>query len=439
MPSQRLKGDSDMNAQPHTDPAQAASPAPLCPIPRNGIKALPGVLLIALLTVASAAVCLGQFAGVPAQTAAERLPEYISVGVIILLVLYLWRVTRTTAKTILPILIFAGAAVYYFTSSITLTAALCGLLFAIGEGSFLLAVLPRKMLAWFPIIPILAYAAALALARDPIASATVLIPFPAMIVLALGTRHSAEKQDGLTRVGVICATSLTLGLTLLAITALLLYRDLGTLAPDALLDELEALRAALINDITSAEIPEGFDPEMVAELEKLLTYASAENMVNSVFNLLPALFVVTVNLISAAVQVLQHATLRTFGYGDSVSDRVRTFSMSLISCIVFLAAYLVTFLGSTEVSSLAGTVAQNIYIIFMPGLALAGMLRLMGMLVRKGPGGMGCLFYLALLIPCLLLFAPFVLAAVEVIGHIFTAITSAIGPDKNDDDPFSQS
>ena len=204
------------------------------------------------------------------------------------------------------------------------------------------------------------------------------------------------------------------------------------------MEGMEALRTAMIHQITSAEIPEGLAPEMVAEMEAMLTYANAQNMVNSVFNLLPAIFVVMVNLISAGVQVLQHASLRAFGFGESVTDRVRAFRMSLISCIVFLIAYLVSFLESGDTSTLAGTVAQNIYVIFMPGLALAGMLRLIGGLTRKGVRGMGCLFYVLILIPCLLIFAPFVLAAVEVIGHIYTAIISAFrSPD--DDDPFGRS
>ena len=241
----------------------------------------------------------------------------------------------------------------------------------------------------------------------------------------------------MTRVGVICATSLALGVTLLAATALLVFHQLGTLSLDALAAEVEALREALINDITSAKIPEGMDPEMVAELEKLLTYSSARNMVNSVFNLLPALFVVVVNLISAVAQMILHSTLRVFGYEESLTDRVRAFRMSLISCLVFVAAYFVFFTESEDASTLAGTVAQNIYMILLPGLALAGMIRITGALTRKGPRGLGCLFYIILIIPCLFIFAPFVLAACEVIGHIFTAITSAIKPN-DDNPPFGQ-
>ena len=56
-------------------------------------------------------------------------------------------------------------------------------------------------------------------------------------------------------------------------------------------------------------------------------------------------------------------------------------------------------------------------------------------LARKGPRNLGCLFYLFLLVPGLLILAPFIPAAVEVIGHIYGAITSAIKPPE-DDDPF---
>ena len=82
--------------------------------------------------------------------------------------------------------------------------------------------------------------------------------------------------------------------------------------------------------------------------------------------------------------------------------------------------------------------AQNIYIILLPGLAMAGMLRITKGLVRKGPRGMGCLFFVIILIPCLLLFVPFVFAAFEVIGHIFSSLTAAIKP-PDDNDPFGNS
>lgn len=421
-----------MNAAPHSDPARPDS-APLCPIPRDGVNRTSGLILSVLLTLASAMVGIGLFAVGTVSESGFSLPRGMAIASLVLFALYLWRVTRTS-KGILPILVIAGIFVFYFTGSVELTAALIGLLFAIGEGSFLLAVLPRRLFGWFPMIPIAAYAAALAVTRDPVGAAAVLIPFPPMLVLALTTRRAAASEEGPTRVGVICATALALGISVAVLTASGLYMQLGSLSPDILMGFMEELRAALIEGITSAEIPEGLAPEMVEQLEEMKTYSNAQNVVNSVFNLLPALFVVVVNIISAVVQMMQHASLRTFGYGDSVSNRVRAFGMSLISCIVFLAAYLVVFLGGSDTSSLAGTIAQNVYVILLPGLALAGVIRIMSGLARKGPRHLGCLFYLFLLVPCLLILAPVIPAAIEVIGHIYGAITSAIKPP--DDDSF---
>jgi hypothetical protein len=210
------------------------------------------------------------------------------------------------------------------------------------------------------------------------------------------------------------------------------YRLLGTLDPAALLEAVEAARLSLIESISSAEIPEGLNEETLAEVKEMLSYANVENMVNSAFNLIPAFFVIAVNLMATVAQSLQHASLRAFGFEKSVSARVTVFRMSLVSCLVFFVAYVVALLEGTATSTLAGTVAQNVYIILMPGLALAGMLRITSGLVRKGARGMGCLFFLVILIPCLFLFAPFLFAAFEVIGHIFEVITSALKPPDDD-------
>jgi hypothetical protein len=51
---------------------------------------------------------------------------------------------------------------------------------------------------------------------------------------------------------------------------------------------------------------------------------------------------------------------------------------------------------------------------------------------------MGCLFYLVISSFCLLFVAPYLLAAVEVIGHIFEAITSKLKFEENDNDPFGK-
>ena len=190
--------------------------------------------------------------------------------------------------------------------------------------------------------------------------------------------------------------------------------------------------------IHTQPLPEGLTPELTEQWKEMLEYANVENSVNSIFNLLPAICTVTTFIFVTVCQSIQHATLRAFNMGECVSNRVRAFEMSLVSCVLFLIAYLIAMGESEAVSSLTGTVAQNIVIILLPGLALAGLLRLTGNMLRRGKQNMGCLFFIIILAFLLLFVAPYVLAAVEVIGHIIQSITSKLKFESNDDDPFDK-
>ena len=415
-----------------------ASPAPLCPIPRRDLQGVAAPILYICLLLSSLLVGVGvtQF-NPPAESTTTSLPEILSVAAILLLVIYLWRVTRT-AKGAVPLLVLLGVFLTFYTGSILPAGVLCGLVFTVSEGSFLIAVQSKGKLAAIPIIPLLAYGITAALSMDFVASLTVLIPWPAAWALAMSTRRSAASESGPNRVGVICTTSLVLGLTAAAFLALALYQGLGTLEPAVLMEAVEELRGELIMGIHTQPLPEGLTPELAEQWKELLEYANVENTVNSLFNLLPAICTVTVFIFVTICQSVQHATLRAFGLRECVSDRVRAFEMSLISCVLFLVAYLATMGESKAVSSLMGTIAQNVVVILLPGLALAGLLRLTGNLARKGKQNMGCLFSLIILAFCLLFVAPYVLAAVEVIGHIFQSITSRLKFEDDSDDPFNK-
>ena len=418
------------------NPSPRSTPAPLCPIPRDGLRGSAGMILHIFLLLSSLLVGVGVTSFQPAAEASLGFPEVLTGISLLLLVVHLWRVTRT-AKGIVPLLVTVGVFLTFYTSSIFPAAILCGLVFTVSEGSFLIAIQPKQRLAALPIIPLLSYGLTLLLSKDPVASLTVLIPWPAAWALAAGTRRSAEREDGPGRTGVICATALAFGLAVAVLPTVSLLRNLGAPSPAALAESLEELRLALILELHTRPMPDGLTPELMEMWKEMTTYANAENAVNSIFNLLPAICVVTALVFAAACQTIQHAALRTFGHEACVTDRVKTFEMSLISCVIFLVAYLAVILDNGTLSSLFGTVAQNIYVILLPGLALAGLLRVTRSLTKKGPRAMGCLFYVMILAFCLLFFAPVVLAAVEVIGHIFSSVSSKLSlGDSNDNDPF---
>ena len=426
------KGCLVLNSTPKT------SPAPLCPIPRRGLQGAATPILYICLILSSLLVGVGVTQlTLSAETALTSLIQPLSAVAILLLVIYLWRVTRT-AKAAVPLLVVLGVFLTFYTGSILPAGILCGLILTVSEGSFLIAVQSKGKLAALPIIPLLAYGITAALSMDLVASLIVLLPWPAAWVLAISTRRSAASKDGPNRVGVICAASLAFGLTAAAFLALALYQGLGTLEPAVLMEAVEELRQELIIGIHTQPLPDGLTPELTAQWEEMLEYANVENAVNSAFNLLPAICTVTVFILVTVCQSVQHATLRAFGMGECVSDRVKAFEMSLISCILFLVAYLIAMGESEAVSTLAGTVAQNIVVILLPGLALAGLLRLTGNMVRKGSQNMGCLFFIVILAFLLLFVAPYVLAAVEVIGHIIQSVSSKLKLEDNNDDPFDK-
>ena len=417
------------------NPAQNPPPASLRPIPRQGINGSAGVILHICLLLSTLLVGVGVTLLQPSEELTLTLPEGLTAAAMLLLVFHLLRVTRT-AKGTVPLLITVGAFLTFLTNSLLPAGILCGLVFTVGEGSLLIAVQPKNRLAVLPLIPLLGYGVTLLLSRDPVASLSVLLPWPAAWALAQGTRRSAASEEGPNRVGVICGTALAFGLTVAALLAVFVFRALGTLEPSALADAFEQFRLDLIYELHTRPMPEGLSSELVETWKEMSSYANVENTVNDAINLLPAVCVVTALVFATACQSIQHAALRAFGLEECVTDRVKAFEMSLLSCVVFALACLPVFLDTGTTSTFLGAAAQNVYVILLPGLALAGLLRLTRSLTQKGPRAMGCLFYVVILGFCLLIFAPFVLAATEVIGHIFTAVSSKLKFDGDDDDPF---
>ena len=436
MPSSRArvpkKGRHALNSTPK------APSAPLCPIPREGLQGSAVIILHICLLLSTLLVGVGTvFFDPTAESTAPGLPEILTAAVMLFLVVHLWRVTRT-AKGTVPLLIALGIFLTYYTDSLYPAAILCGLVFTVGEGSLLIAVQPKSRLAIIPAIPLLAYGITALLSMNFLDSLAVLLPWPAAWAMAMGTRRSAESEEGPNRVGVICATALTFGLTVAVLFAISLLQALGTLQPAALAEALESFRLEFISELHNQPMPEGLTPDLIELWNEMRTYANVENTVNTVFNLLPAICTVTALVFATLCQSIQHAALRAFGHEDCVTDRVKTFEMSLLSCVVFLIAALSVMLSRGVHSTFFGAVAENIYIILLPGLALAGLLRVTRSLTKKGPRAMGCLFYVITLGFCLLFFAPIVLAATEVIGHVFEFISSKFRFE-DDDDPFGGS
>ncbi len=413
--------------------------ATLVPIPRTGLRGSSGVLLFLAFTLASAVVGIGICAMRTTAAYEARVAEVISGIASILLCLYAFRIGHR-AKGILPVLIIVAGLLAYLCNSLIPAAVLIALVTGTASGALLFSIVSKKQLSFLPLIPLLAYGVTLVCSWDIVGSVACLIPLPPAAVLAFGTRRSAAREDGPNRVGVLCLTTAALALTLGGMFALSLYRQLGSLDMQTLTAALDATRENTIVWLTSYEIPEGTSQA----LRDMFSRENVEMVVNYTINLLPGILIVLLNLISTVSQLLLHASLVSFGCGTSLSEHVRLFRMSTVSCFVFVAAYIVALIESGETSTLAGTVAENIYLILIPGLAFAGFLRLLAFVTQRR---MGCTSFLiifvlpfaVIMMPILLAVVAPILAVVEIAGRIGAFFKSKVdaGDDSDRNDSSS--
>lgn len=406
-----------------TQTPRAPLPTKPLPLKRNGLSPLPSWLLS--LAAIPAGLILPFLIGLSNGALPLSAGAADAIGIVLLILFgVLFVIFLRAGRGLIPLLVLLGFLLVQLTQSFLSAAFFIGLLFAVGTGSLLVAVSKRETLTRLPLILLVTYALSVLLCRDLLLALTGLLPFPAAVALAFGTRASAGSEDGPGRVGVICLTSLTFGLSAAAVAALLLWRRLGSLSLSTLTQLVDALREQLCAAVADAMRAMN---DQVKEPVFDVTEESVTNLVNGFINLLPAGLVVLCNLTAALGQMILHALLCSVGFSGSVRGRVKVFRMSLVSCIVFLTAYVVGLVavGAGGSSTLVGTVAENVAIILHPGLALCGIIRFLVGMTRGGRRG-GCfvffLFIFIFIIPYIFLFMPFYEAVAAIIGAIVSRI-----------------
>lgn len=421
--------------RPDKNPAFNANLPPK-PLTRRGLPTQP-LWLLSIVTALSAAMLAGGISYLSGSCQLNAVAmEILSAAMCVLILFCLFRV-RKSNRWLAPLLLIVGGLLYATCGSFSLSVLVLALPASVGFSALLLAVSEKQVLSRLAFIPLAAYGLSLILCRDPLLSLLSLLPFPAAAALAFGTRAAADgREDAPGRVGVVCLTSLCLGVCMAGIALLLLGRHLGTLSPTHLSEWLESLRTALSRAIVEViqqlvdALPEQANGETA--LVTVPTEEQARNFVNSFINIFPGMAIAFCNILAALGQVVLHGCLTAFGYEASVRGQVRRFRMSLMSCIVFLLAAIITTVTSltSQDSTLVGTVAQNISLILQPGLILIGVLRIFTRPARR----VGCLsFLLLLMLPFLLLYASPLVAAYAAVATILDTILAHIRPPEGED------
>ena len=417
-----------------TTPRNEMPPLSLCPIPRRGIPGAPGALLFILLSLSTLVLPLWTPLLFPASRIAfvgdfpnaDTLIEGFSLVYLLILAFYFHRTSKLAgrgSRGLTPLIVLSSFACFGMYGSLTPVVWAFALFFVIGEGAVLLATANRLTALLAPLIPLLTFAISLALWRRADIAALAFLPWPTALTLALGTRSSASKENGLTRVGVICSASLTLSVTALLFAAWFAYRAFGSLSLEVLTQKLDLLRGELAAFLLNYQIAYG--DAVVAPLAG--KEAEVQNAVNGFINTLPGTLIVVINVISTLAQMLTLSGLHAYGFGNSVTGRVRDFRISAVSAAVYMLSWIVALVavGDNSSSTVIGTVAENLYIILTPGLALAGMFRLLRTMAMQGTR-LGCGFFLLIFVPCLVLYLPAVAALSEAVILVFGPLVAKI-------------
>ncbi|MBE6585603.1 MAG: hypothetical protein E7645_03650 [Ruminococcaceae bacterium] len=416
-------------------------PLGVTPISREGIRGPLGIILAVLLIISALMLPLIVTALAGLSPLPPMLTEGLSLAALLLIILYFTYTAKASGKPsrgMTPLILFFTLITFYMTGSLTLPALAVSFVFCIGEGAVLYATAGSRQLPIALLIPAFSFGIAWLLFGEAHLALLTLLPFPAALTLALGTRSSAQSTTGLTRVGVICATSLALSLTLTALALWLTYLSLGSLELSVLSQKIAEFRESLTQILTNISITYG--DKVLKPLEG--KEAEVANIVNGMINTMPGTLVALINILVAISQMITLSGLHVYGFGKSVTGRVRDFRISAVSAFVFLASWIVALVavGENGASTIAGTVAENIITILTPGLALAGILRLVRYMAKRGIRP-GCFIILLAPLLGLVAYLPGILALSEALILVFSPLRAKIkpaAPEKKDPPPPSR-
>lgn len=268
-----------------------------------------------------------------------------------------------------------------------------------------------------PLLFVLSYGIAYFITKGEFLSSLALIPLP----MSYAIYYSFKKKQQ--RVGSVCRISAVLGATVVIYLLAWIYLRDGSITPDMLKSFFTALREGMTAKFAEALT---LASSQIAEEAISLTYATefSELIMSSLFNLLPAIFVIILFIISYIAHSLYISLMSATEKNSESLINAMIFKMSTTSAVVFIITFLATLILSELEYALYATAAQNICIIFQPGLILIAFAFLSGMTKSKNASCLGQLVYFAVIgmlfyIPSIILTIASFAGAVIVILNFF--------------------
>jgi hypothetical protein len=288
---------------------------------------------------------------------------------------------------IFTVIAIAGASLLV---SVTGSTAICATVFApICSIAFGSAAISRKKGGGLsiPFIAVLSFVISLLITGDPLVSTLALIPLPTAIALGICNRKKLSKTSA-TIVGTVCIT-----LTALLIIAIVIFSEYGRITIETIRTAASDLGYTLSYYTEQRIVLMGnvITPELRLSIAELL---------DSFINSLPGAVVATAFICAYICHSMSLAASERLG--EDVSQR-NYMTASLVTSLVFIRAYLVTFTTNASGKvSFAAIVANNIAVMLIPCLFVIGLKA-----IRIIPFKFGLIGLLIVIAIIIIMFLPF--------------------------------
>jgi hypothetical protein len=317
-------------------------------------------------------------------------PVAYTIPLLIACILALLVVVRSVAVGVACGVLFVGGYVFGGFSLETGLALICPIM-VMGLGAYLISTYRSK---WLVLIPLASYAVACPMCGNPLVALISLISFPAAGMLAYQTMRNER------RVSAICMTSLLYGLCIAFGYVLLIFLQDGSVDLRALASELDAVREEIIALMLQTE-PFMQMMEKTYEEFGVNVRDVVVSLVNLVFNLLPGMVIVLINLMAYTAQLMCIRAYVGTGMKSLATKTSQLFILSVFSGLIYMFCFVVTLFSGA--SNMFIAVIHNLLVILLPGMTLVGLFKLASDLKH----GISRL-WLLILIGCAI-FAPYML------------------------------
>ena len=263
---------------------------------------------------------------------------------------------------------------FYFTASPILPALLFGAVLSIGAVSAMIRSGKGLKLSIAFLVLIVPYGVSFILTSNPFVSVAALIFAVPALFLAIPQKLGSDKTTAIAS-SAVSIFAMTAGVCLLVI-----YNACGSITLETINASVENFRAYLIDNCINAfnlldqiEFTEHIRLEIVA-------------LVNYYVNLSVGIVGAIALVVSYAAHNVQCNVFRSASLNRYLTERETKLSVSATAAIIFVAAHVLSFATSPSGNmSLAATVAQNLCLLLIPGLLVAGFSAVKALFKKIGP------------------------------------------------------